>query len=91
MPPACLSVTVANKYILLHPGSHPASPGSLEGHARRLSDHRTEEFGQIFDSVIKDMQYVYRTEQQRSDDDDCSGTGTMESPWSICCPPATRR
>ena len=67
-----------NKNIMLTPGPTPLPPQVLEAMSRPLIHHRTEEFGNIFASVIEDMKWVYRTKQTVLMMT-CSGTGAMES------------
>ncbi|MBI4422169.1 MAG: alanine--glyoxylate aminotransferase family protein [Elusimicrobia bacterium] len=67
-----------NGYILLTPGPTPLPPSVSAKLAEPILHHRTKEFGRIFDQVIADMKYVYRTANtvllMTS-----SGTGSMES------------
>ncbi len=69
---------MSKKYILLTPGPTPLPPQVMEAMARPILHHRTKEFGEMFDAVIKDMQYVYRTKNTVLMIT-TSGTGTMEA------------
>lgn len=69
---------MSKKYILLTPGPTPLPPQVMEAMARPILHHRTKEFGEMFDAVIKDMQYVYRTKNSVLMIT-TSGTGTMEA------------
>ena len=66
------------KYILLTPGPTPLPPAVSAAMAEPILHHRTKEFGEMFDAVIKDMQYVYRTKNTVLMIT-TSGTGTMEA------------
>lgn len=66
------------KYILLTPGPTPLPPAVSQAMAQPILHHRTSEFGQMFDFVIKEMQYVYRTKNSVVMIT-TSGTGTMEA------------
>src|SRR5579885_819037 len=66
------------KYILLTPGPTPLPPAVSQAMAQPILHHRTKEFGEMFDAVIKDMQYVYRTKSTVVMIT-TSGTGTMEA------------
>ncbi|MBI5200528.1 MAG: alanine--glyoxylate aminotransferase family protein [Elusimicrobia bacterium] len=65
-------------YILLTPGPTPLPPSVSAKMAEPILHHRTKEFGKVFDQVVSDMQYVYRTKQTVVMMT-TSGTGTMES------------
>ncbi|MBI4375885.1 MAG: alanine--glyoxylate aminotransferase family protein [Elusimicrobia bacterium] len=71
-------MTKEKGYILLTPGPTPLPPSVRAAMAEPILHHRTEEFGQLFDFVIKEMQYVYRT-QNTVLMMTTSGTGAMES------------
>lgn len=66
------------RYILLTPGPTPLPPSVSEAMAKPILHHRTKEFGEMFDAVLRDMQYVYRT-QNTVLMMTTSGTGSMES------------
>ena len=65
-------------YILLTPGPTPLPPSVSAKMAEPILHHRTKEFGKVFDQVIADMQYVYRTKSTVVMMT-TSGTGSMES------------
>ena len=67
------------KYILLTPGPTPLPPAVSQAMAEPILHHRTAEFGKMFDYVISEMKYVYRTEKATVLMITTSGTGTMES------------
>ncbi|MBI5629367.1 MAG: alanine--glyoxylate aminotransferase family protein [Elusimicrobia bacterium] len=68
----------AEKYILLTPGPTPLPPSVSQAMAQPILHHRTEEFGRLFEYVIAEMQYVYRTKNTVLMMT-TSGTGSMES------------
>lgn len=69
---------MSKKYILLTPGPTPLPPQVSEAMAQPILHHRTKEFGEMFDFVLKEMQYVYRTKNTVVMIT-TSGTGTMEA------------
>ncbi len=68
----------ANKAIMLTPGPTPLPPSVSNAMARPILHHRTKEFGELFDYMIREMQYVYRTKNSVLMMT-TSGTGAMES------------
>lgn len=69
---------MSKRYILLTPGPTPLPPAVSQAMAQPILHHRTKEFGEMFDFVIKEMQYVYRTKNTVLMIT-TSGTGTMEA------------
>lgn len=64
--------------IMLTPGPTPLPPSVSNAMARPILHHRTKEFGELFDYMIREMQYVYRTKNSVLMMT-TSGTGAMES------------
>jgi len=65
-------------YILLTPGPTPLPPSVRAKMGEPILHHRTAEFGRIFQDVLEDMRYVYRTKNPVLMLT-TSGTGGMES------------
>ena len=61
VPGAYSRPVTAQAYILLTPGPTPLPPSVSAKMAEPILHHRTKEFGKVFDQVINDMKYVYRT------------------------------
>ncbi len=66
------------KYILLTPGPTPIPPSVLEALSRPIIHHRTHEFGEVFDFVLREMKSIIHTENPVVMMT-TSGTGAMES------------
>ena len=67
-----------NKYILLTPGPTPLPPSVSEAMAQPILHHRTKDFGDIFEFVRTELQYVFRTKNTMLIMTS-SGSGAMES------------
>ncbi len=66
------------KYIMLTPGPTPLPPSVMEALGLPILHHRTAEFGALFNSVLDEMRYVYRSKNTVLMITS-SGTGAMES------------
>jgi aspartate aminotransferase-like enzyme len=68
---------MSTKQILLTPGPTPIPPETLQAESLPIIHHRTKEFGDLFNDVQKNLQYVFQTKEKifilAS-----SGTGAME-------------
>lgn len=69
---------MSKNYILLTPGPTPLPPAVSKAMAEPILHHRTKEFGAMFDAVLEDMKYVFRTKNTVLMIT-TSGTGTMEA------------
>ncbi|MCX5788349.1 MAG: alanine--glyoxylate aminotransferase family protein [Elusimicrobia bacterium] len=65
-------------YVLLTPGPTPLPPSVYAKLAAPILHHRTTEFSRLFDQLLSDLKYVYRTENTVLMMT-ASGTGSMES------------
>ena len=65
-------------YVLLTPGPTPLPPSVYAKLAAPILHHRTAEFSRIFDQLLSDLKYVYRTGNTVLMMT-ASGTGSMES------------
>ena len=77
------------KHRLLTPGPTPVPEETLLELARPMIYHRTPEFRQILAEVLKDLQYVFCT-QNLVLPLTSSGTGAMEASLANVCPPGSK-
>ncbi|MDD5655844.1 MAG: alanine--glyoxylate aminotransferase family protein [Elusimicrobia bacterium] len=75
--------------ILLTPGPTPLPPEVLRAMGRPILHHRTKDFGELFEFVLREMRYVYRTANPVLLMT-CSGTGAMESAVANLLSPGDR-
>ncbi|MFH1259812.1 MAG: alanine--glyoxylate aminotransferase family protein [Elusimicrobiota bacterium] len=66
------------KHYLLTPGPAPVPAAVLQEEALPIIHHRTSEFSEVFTTVRKDLQYVFKTENETILFAS-SGTGAMEA------------
>ncbi len=66
------------KHYLLTPGPTPVPAAVLQEEALPIIHHRTSEFSEVFTAVRKDLQYVFKTENETILFAS-SGTGAMEA------------